>query len=154
MPTPLPPLRSLVLSVSLKSLRVLIPGPVAVAFFAFALTPAALWLIPGSGGGSALPAVAPVPMQTASVLGMPLGAAAAALGGLPEPGPNQVRAGEEGCNLDDFEVHNGGCWLQTSKTPPCPATQWEHEKRCWFPVARAARVPTSGELRPRPVADP
>jgi hypothetical protein len=67
------------------------------------------------------------------------------LGTLPSPGPNQKRASR--CNPKAAqEAINGGCWVQTKTPPPCPeGLQWEHEKKCWLPVAEAKPVPQSGE---------
>lgn len=71
-----------------------------------------------------------------------------------EPGPNQKRAGK--CNPKRSEVEiNGGCWVKTDHELPCPeGEQWEHKKRCWLPVARAAEPPTSGEPLRVNIADP
>lgn len=70
-----------------------------------------------------------------------------------EPGPNQKRAGS--CKPERSEVEiNGGCWVQTTHPLPCPAgVQWEHEGRCWLPVAPAARAPTSGGSLPVTIAE-
>lgn len=75
-------------------------------------------------------------------------------GKLPPPGPNQLRAGK--CDPEQSHVEiNGGCWVKTERPPPCPrGKQWEHEGRCWLPVAPAKQLPQSGEPRPRGVADP
>jgi hypothetical protein len=152
MPAPLPPTRPLVVSLvigrfrSLAGVRLIVPGAVVVGLAALVLVPAQLQHAP-------LPAPMPqVPLQAASVGAVPHAFSSVIQGGLPPPGPNQKRAEE--CDLEHFEVHSGGCWLATEKKPPCPRGQWEHERRCWFPVAHAARVPTSGEPRPVPVADP
>lgn len=70
-----------------------------------------------------------------------------------QPGPNQKRAGS--CNPKAAQVEiNGGCWVKTETPPPCPeGVQWEHEGRCWLPVAPAARVPTSGGSMPVNIAE-
>jgi hypothetical protein len=70
---------------------------------------------------------------------------------LPSPGPNQKTE----CDSERSEVRlNGGCWVKTEKPPPCPpGKQWEHEGRCWLPVAPAARVPTSGGSLPVSIAE-
>jgi hypothetical protein len=75
-------------------------------------------------------------------------------GSLPPPGPNQKRAGS--CTEKAAQVAiNGGCWVKTETPPPCPeGFQWEHDGKCWLPVARAASVPTSGGGTPVTVADP
>jgi hypothetical protein len=76
------------------------------------------------------------------------------LASIPPPGPNQLRAGQ--CDPDRAQKElNGGCWVKTETPPPCPrGKQWEHEGRCWLPVAPAKPVPTSGEARPLGVAGP
>jgi len=74
--------------------------------------------------------------------------------GIPDqPGPNQKRAGS--CDPGRAEVEiNGGCWVETKTPPPCPlGKQWEHEGRCWLPVAPAARAPTSGGSLPVTIAE-
>jgi hypothetical protein len=76
------------------------------------------------------------------------------VGHLPSPGPNQKRTGR--CDTEAAEVEiNGGCWIKTEKAPPCTMGKlWEHEGRCWRPVAEAKPAPTTGEPRPRGVATP
>lgn len=73
---------------------------------------------------------------------------------IPEkPGPNQKRAGN--CDPQRSEVEiKGGCWVKTEHPLPCPiGVQWEHEGRCWLPVAPAARGPTSGGSLPVSIAE-
>lgn len=99
------------------------------------------------------PLEAPVPMQewTTADAGtlLPLMA-----GHLPPPGPNQLRAGKCDKDMSQEEI-NGGCWVATTKKPPCPTgKQWEHNGMCWLPVAPAKPTPTTGEPRPRGVATP
>jgi hypothetical protein len=75
--------------------------------------------------------------------------------GIPDkPGPNQKRAGS--CDPQRSEVEiNGGCWVKTEHPLPCPiGVQWEHEGRCWLPVAPAAQLPSSGGSFPVNIADP
>jgi hypothetical protein len=147
MPAPLPPTRPLVVSLVVERFRFTLPGAVALGLVGALLLPSHLQSQPP------LPAPVPqVPLQAASVGAVPHAFASVAQGGLPPPGPNQKRA--EDCDPEHFEVHSGGCWLETTKTPPCPKGQWEHERKCWFPVAHAARVPTSGEPHRVPVAEP
>jgi hypothetical protein len=79
-----------------------------------------------------------------------------ALAGLPAPGPNQKRAGT--CTDGVEEEINGGCWLATDKEPPCPRARggwvfFEHDGKCWVPVARAAPVPTTGGSVPVTLAE-
>lgn len=97
---------------------------------------------------------APVPMQESTPTADAGALRQVVLGRLPPPGPNQLRAGQ--CDPDQAQVEiNGGCWLETKKPPPCPRGKlWEHEGRCWIPVAQAKPVPQSGEARPRGVAEP
>jgi hypothetical protein len=128
--------------------RVVAPSAAVVGILALLVLPAQL-----HGPGQPLPVPTPqVPLQAASVGAVPHAFASVVQGGLPPPGPNQKRA--EDCDLEHFEVHSGGCWLETTKKPPCPRGQWEHERKCWFPVAHAARTPTSGEPHRVPVAEP
>lgn len=74
-------------------------------------------------------------------------------GVMPEPGPNQKRAGA--CDPERSEVAiRGGCWVKTETPPPCPSgKQWEYEGRCWLPVAPAARMPSSGGSLPVTIAE-
>ena len=153
MPAPLPPTRPLVVSLvigrfrSLAGVRLIVPGAVVLGIGALVLVPAQL-----HSPGLPLPVPLPqVPLQAASVGAVPHVLASVTVGALPPPGPNQKRADD--CNPEHFEVHSGGCWLETKKAPPCPKGQWEHERRCWFPVAEAARTPTSGEPRTGAVAE-
>lgn len=73
---------------------------------------------------------------------------------IPEkPGPNQKRAGTCDPRAAQVEI-NGGCWVKTETAPPCPeGIQWEHEGRCWLPVAPAARLPSSGGSLPVSIAE-
>jgi hypothetical protein len=156
MPAPLPPTGNLVVSLIFGRFRAITGGRVRfVAPGAVVVGALAIWLVPAQLSEHTLPRPAPVPqvpLQASSVGAVPQVIASVMQGGLPPPGPNQKTA--EDCNPDHFEVHNGGCWLATEKKPPCPRGQWEHEKRCWFPVAHAARTPTSGEPHRVPVAEP
>ena len=156
MPAPLPPTRPLVVSLvigrfrSLAGVRLIIPGAVVVGL-------AALVLVPAQLNGPALPLPAPVPqvpLQAASVGAVPHAFASVVRGGLPPPGPNQKRTGQ--CDGDQAQEEiNGGCWVATTKPPPCPRGKlWEHEGKCWTPVAVLPREPTSGEPHRVPVAEP
>jgi hypothetical protein len=102
-----------------------------------------------------LPMPAPqVPMlETTPAAALPA-LAAIIPGGLPTPGPNQKRSGT--CDPERAQIElSGGCWVATDTPPPCPrGKQWEHEGRCWLPVAEAKPVPTSGEPHRAGVADP
>jgi len=51
---------------------------------------------------------------------------------------------------DDPEIeHNGACWILPARadggipSPPCPASLWEWKGRCWKPVGKDSRPPTS-----------
>lgn len=156
MPAPLPPTGNLVVSLVFGRFRSLRGGRARViAPSAAVVGVLALLVLPSQLQGPGLPVPVPVPqvpLQAASVGAVPHAFASLVQGGLPPPGPNQKRADD--CNPAHFEVHSGGCWLETKKVPPCPKGQWEHERRCWFPVAEAARTPTSGEPHRVPVAEP
>lgn len=97
---------------------------------------------------SAVPEVPPLDWTTD---GGPM-ATRQVLAGFPGPGPNQKRAGH--CDPERAQVEiNGGCWVETKTPPPCPmGKQWEHEGRCWLPVAEAKPIPTTGEPLPVNVA--
>lgn len=72
----------------------------------------------------------------------------------PNPNPLQKQKGQ--CDPEASEVEiNGGCWIQTTHSLPCPKNkQWEYDKKCWRPVFRAARPPTTGEPQNTPIATP
>lgn len=112
-------------------------------------------VVPGRRAAPSEPELdAPVPMQEATPTADAGPIIHIVLGKLPPPGPNQLRSGQ--CDPEQAQVEiNGGCWLKTEKPPPCPRGKlWEHEGRCWIPVAQAKPVPQSGEPRPRGVAGP
>lgn len=78
---------------------------------------------------------------------------------LPEPGQGQVNTATA-CKPPGRFV-DGGCWIPVAdEVPPCTPTNgehrtmWPHDGKCWLPVPRTARGPTSGEPRPGSVADP
>lgn len=75
----------------------------------------------------------------------------AAVGGIPDPGPNQ----KSKCDPDRSEVKlNGGCWVKTDHPLPCPeGKQWAHNGACWLPVATAKPLPQSGGRGAGPVAE-
>lgn len=123
------------------------------------LVPSGLWM--GLGDSRSLPPSAPtpipapqVPLQESTPTGALPTLAAILPGKLPSPGPNQKRSGT--CDPERAQVElSGGCWVETKTRPPCPrGKQWEHDGRCWLPVADAKPVPTTGEPRPFPVAGP
>lgn len=74
------------------------------------------------------------------------------LGLLPEvPGQKVGR-----CDPDLGEVElQGRCWMKTDVPPPCPKGKlYPHEGKCWRPIPKTARAPTSGGRSPGGVADP
>lgn len=93
----------------------------------------------------------PIPLRewTTADAGMVLRAVQSAL---PEPAPGQKTR----CEADLGEVElNGACWMKTDVPPPCPTGKlWKHEGKCWRPIPKTARTPTSGESRPIGVAEP
>jgi hypothetical protein len=103
----------------------------------------------------------PVPMQEMAVdagANLP-GARGVGIGRLPSPGPNQITDAAK-C-IPPAKFRDGGCWIAVAdEKPPCdpPAGRqrnlWPDGERCWFPVARAAPTPTSGEAHAGSVAAP
>lgn len=156
MPIPPPP-REFVLSLIVRDLRVRVPRWVGLIVLTLAL-PTGLWA--ALGDSRSIPPLGPiptpgpqVPLLTATPAVLPV-LAMALPGKLPPPGPNQLRAGKCDKRAAAVEV-NGGCWLKTETPPPCPeGIQWEHEGRCWLPLAAAKPMPTTGEPRTAPVAAP
>jgi len=154
-----PPLRDVALSVTLRGLAVRVP-PVIVAVLLAGIAPVIVMKQtppPPPTPNPAIPQDADEQGSTVDV-GAMYALASVLPGRLPNPGPNQKRAGQ--C-IEGLEVEiNGGCWVATDKKPPCPPprggyTLYEHEGKCWMPMARAARTPTSGEPRGTlTVADP
>lgn len=59
------------------------------------------------------------------------------------------------CDPDLGEVEiDGRCWMKTDVPPPCPKGKlYPHEGKCWRPIPKSARAPTSGAPRPGGVAD-
>lgn len=100
------------------------------------------------------PAVQPPTLNTTPAM-IPFDLLRGTLGTLPAPAPNQRKAGQ--C-VAGFEVEiNGGCWMATDKTPPCPEPRagwvfYAHEGKCWVPVANTPRAPTSGGAQQAGVA--
>jgi hypothetical protein len=140
----------------MKGLKVVIPTA-AIVFVALAITPGLAYLVvpkgaPLEAGPAPLP-VPQVPLLSSTPAALPM-LAMALPGKLPPPGPNQLRAGQ--CDPERAQVEiNNGCWVRTETPPPCPkGKQWEHEGRCWLPVAEAKPVPTTGEPRTAGIADP
>jgi hypothetical protein len=108
--------------------------------------------------GVPAPLPAPPPLDGALPLqqwttGGNLGVIASALpGAIPRPGPNQKRSGQCDPGRSEVEIR-GGCWVKTEHPLPCPdGKQWEHDGRCYLPVAHAKPVPTTGEIHPGNVA--
>lgn len=60
------------------------------------------------------------------------------------------------CDADLGEQERqGACWMKTEVPPPCPAGKLqEDEGKCWRPVPKTSRSPTSGELVPLGIAEP
>lgn len=158
MPAPLPPTGNLVVSLIIGKAKALAGGRVhIVAPGAVVLGALAVWLVPSQLQSPGLPLPAPVPqvpLQTASVGAVPHVLASVTVGRLPPPGPNQKRSGQ--CDEEQAQVElNGGCWVATERPPPCPRGKlWEHEGKCWTPVAVLPREPTSGDARYGNVAEP
>lgn len=134
-------------------IRLSVPAAVAVGALALCMPGGAMLFMHEAASPVPLPRPAIPPQEWTT--DVPRGLAAAAwLGALPDPGPNQKRSGE--CDPDQMQVElNGGCWIATERKPPCRSDKlWEHAGKCWLPVAHAARVPTSGEPRTPSVAEP
>lgn len=47
------------------------------------------------------------------------------------------------CTPPDEEGIAGGCWLALRSSAPCAPAAFEHAGRCFYPVRRAERLPTS-----------
>lgn len=154
-----PPPHQIALSFVVERLKVVVPPAALLAILVLTVPSAAVWTgllsWPEPAG---LPAPTParphVPLQEATTDALPgLAAALRSIPAtLPDPGPNQKRAGQ--CDPEQAQVElNGGCWVQTNTPPPCPrGKQWEHARACWLPVAYARPLPTTGELHPGNVA--
>jgi hypothetical protein len=157
MPVPLPPSRKLVLSLIIEKLHLRVPQWVGLVVLAL-LIPSGAWMALGDSRGAPPTGPLPVPVPQVPLLSSTpsqLPALAMVLpGSLPPPGPNQLRSGK--CDKRAAHVErSGGCWVKTETPPPCPVgIQWEHEGRCWLPVAEAKPMPTTGEPRTTPVAAP
>lgn len=76
----------------------------------------------------------------------------AVLSRIPPPGEMQKKGG---CDPDLGEAElNGGCWMKTDVPTPCPRGKlWEHEGKCWRPIPKVVRAPTSGGGRAGGVAE-
>jgi hypothetical protein len=92
---------------------------------------------------------APVPVEAWPV---DAGATPPVLAVLPKvPGQKMGRCDPD---LGEIELF-GGCWMETKVPPPCPKGKlYTHEGKCWRPIPRAERTPTSGNRRPGGVAEP
>lgn len=145
MAKPPAPLRPLAVSIVVERLKIVLPLA-AVAIIAAALAPGAVMLL-------ARPLVpqAAAAHEVATDGEVLFTMSRAVLNGLPVL-ENQKRAAD--CDPDRAQVViDGGCWVKTDKPPPCPKGKlWEHEGKCWFPVAYGKPVPTTGEIRPGNVA--
>jgi hypothetical protein len=158
MPIPPPPPRQLALSLFVKHLHLRVPQWVGLVALAV-LVPSGAWMALGDSRSPSPvgPVPAPVPqapLQAWTSGAMPIRAlAVVAPGKLPPPLPSQKTVG---CDDDLGEkALEGGCWMPTDKEPPCPKWKlWEHEGRCWRPIPKSARAPTTGEPRTHSVAAP
>jgi hypothetical protein len=56
-----------------------------------------------------------------------------------EPDPKWARPPCPG----GYATINGACWLMAANVPPCPVGTYEHAGRCYAPLQRGARVPSS-----------
>lgn len=145
-------MRPLAVSVVVSQLKIVVPVA-AIAAVMVGVSGLGVLLREPVLGPAPLPAPQVPVLETTPAAAMP--ALAAMLPGrLPSPGPNQKRSGT--CDPERAQVEiNGGCWVETKTPPPCPrGKQWEHDGRCWLPVAEAKPVPTTGDPRTTGVADP
>lgn len=70
-----------------------------------------------------------------------------------KPHPGQ-KTGDCDPDLGEQE-RDGACWMKTDVPPPCPKGKLqEDDGKCWRPIPKTARKPTSGEPRSGGVADP
>lgn len=80
------------------------------------------------------------PQQRPSTVGLSFPLAQVVLSNLPQPMPNQLRAGQ--CDPDRAEEEiEGGCWVRTKTkpSPDCPAgKQWEYRGACYVPAMQPA----------------
>lgn len=149
MPKPPAPLRPLAVSIVVERLKIVLPLA-ALVVLAVALSPGlALVLWPRPTMPTAHPPAREVATDAEAMFTM----SRVVLTGLPLL-DNQKKAAD--CDPDRAQVAiDGGCWVKTDKPPPCPKGKlWEHEGKCWFPVAYGKPVPTSGELRSAGIAEP
>ncbi len=47
----------------------------------------------------------------------------------------------------DEETINGGCWIRTKSSAPCPANTYEHSGRCYYPVGDTPPTPSTADER-------
>lgn len=91
-----------------------------------------------------------LPLQQWAADTTPRVLASVAVGALPTPDPRQRKPP---CDSDVEREHEGYCWIPLGVPPPCPKGKaWEKDGVCLMPSVRAARVPTTGEVRPGNVA--
>lgn len=96
-----------------------------------------------------------IPPLSNTPAALPFDLGRAMIGTLPKPADNQKKEGE--CVPGIEVVINGGCWMATDKTPPCPEPKggwvfYAHEGKCYVPVGHTARPATSGGAQQAGVA--
>ncbi len=59
--------------------------------------------------------------------------------------PAQPLEGQKtrGCEEEDSETINGGCWVRLERRPPCGARHFEHRGGCYMPVAEDPKTPVA-----------
>lgn len=123
----------------------LVPAGVVLGAFAFAL-------VPGKAAGPlehTPPAAQAWATDTASVL-TALGTWVP--GTLPPPDPRQRKPP---CDPDMELEAQGFCWVGLLVKPPCPEGKaYEHRGACYGRSIRPERLPTTGEPKPTPLANP
>ena len=146
-PQPPPEPRPLSVLFSAERVKLALTSPALVlTLLALALLPGMKeWLLPARqppppGPSPAIPAWAPADAGMLLARVVP--------GRLPPPGEGWKTGG---CDSDLGEQErNGSCWMETKVPPPCPAGKlWEDEGKCWRPIPKTARRPTSDDLRPQ-----
>lgn len=149
-PPPTPEPRPLSFIFSAERVKLALTSPALVlGILALALVPGAMeWLRPARQPqlqAPALPAWSPTDAGALLARMLP--------GKLPPPGEGWKT---NGCDSDLGEQErNGACWMETKVPPPCPSGKlWEDEGRCWRPIPKTARAPTSGEPQRASVAGP
>lgn len=99
-----------------------------------------------------MPVEPQLPLQEwATDAGLPMLTSIIIPGTLPPPLPAQKTGG---CDVEAGEQEiRGGCWTPIEgKIPPCPKKLWPYDGKCWRPIPRTARPPTTGNPRTGAVA--